>query len=311
MKAILYQKQNKTPYLVYQEVKKPTPKEDEVLIKVKAVSLNATDYRSMMLKMIPKNKIFGADIAGIIEAVGSKCHMFRVGDEVLGDLSNSGFGGLAEYATAKETAIIKKPINMSFEVAASIPMAGTTALQGIRDIGKIKPKQSILIYGSGGGVGTFAVQLATYFEAQITAVCGSSNVDLMNELGAQQVLDYQKDIVKIHKAYYDVILAINGHQSLSTYRKFLRKSGRLVVMGGSLSQILKAMLFGWIYSFSSKKVFLLKSVPNQNDLMFLADRVEQGDIRPILERIIPLEEVPNAFFELAKGHARGKIIVAI
>jgi NADPH:quinone reductase-like Zn-dependent oxidoreductase len=309
MRAIICKKINKKWHLVYQEIQKPTLKDDEILINVKAVSLNAADYRSMSMGMIPKRKIFGADIAGIVEQVGIKCKIFKIGDEVFGDLSSSGFGGLAEYAIAKEDAFIIKSEDISFDVAASIPMAGITALQGIRDAGKIKSNLKVLIYGSGGGVGTFAVQLAHYYHAHVTTVSGSSNVDLMRSLHADHVIDYQKDDIKEKLGTYDLILAINGHQKLKAYKNMLNKHGRLVVIGGSISQILKTLLFGKFLSIGHKKVILLKSNVNHKDLSFLAELVQNKHIIPVIDKKVRLEEVPIAFLELSKGHSKGKVIV--
>lgn len=311
MKAIVCDKQGKTWKLVYQDVPKPNLKDNEVLIHVKASSINAADYRSLSYGMIPKNKIFGADVSGIIEAVGPKCTKFNVGDTVFGDLSESGFGALAEYAVAKEKSIIIKPDHMSFSVAASIPMAGITALHGIRDAGKIKPQQKVLIYGSGGGVGTFAVQLARYYQAQITTVSGPHNVQLMRELGVDDAIDYQNDDFMQKLGQYDLILAVNGHQKLRTYKKMLNKHGRLVVIGGSISQIMKAMLCGKFLSIGHKKVVLLKSKVNQKDLSFLADLVENKHLKPVIDKKVKLDEVTSSFDELSKVHAKGKLVVEI
>ncbi len=284
MKAIVCDKQGKTWKLVYQDVPKPNLKDNEVLIHVKASSINAADYRSLSYGMIPKNKIFGADVSGIIEAVGPKCTKFNIGDTVFGDLSESGFGALAEYAVAKEKSIIIKPDQMSFSVAASIPMAGITALHGIRDAGKIKPQQKVLIYGSGGGVGTFAVQLARYYQAQITTVSGPHNVQLMRELGVDDAIDYQNDDFMQKLGQYDLILAVNGHQKLRTYKKMLNKHGRLV---------------------------LLKSKVNQKDLSFLADLVKNKHLKPVIDKKVKLDEVTSSFDELSKVHAKGKLVVEI
>lgn len=311
MKAVVCKKLGSQWSLVYQDAPKPIIKEDEVLIQVKSTSINAADYRSMYLRMIPKTKIFGADVAGVIVEVGSKCKAFNIGDEVFGDLSNSGFGGLAAYAVAKEKAISIKPDDISFDVAAAIPMAGITALQGLRDAGKIQANQQVLVYGSGGGVGTFAVQLASFYEGHITTVCGPSNVDLMKKLGVEHVIDYQKDDINKRLKKYDLILAVNGSQKLRTYKKMLNKKGRLVIMGGALSQVLKALIFGPILSIGKKKIVLLKSSANQKDLSFLAELVQKEIITPVIDKKVTLEEVPLAFLELSKGHAKGKVVVQI
>lgn len=311
MKAVVYQKQGKKPLLVYKDIEKPSPKANEVLIRVNAVSLNAADYRSMEMGFIPKNKIFGADVAGTIDQVGANCHTFKVGDHVFGDLSGSGFGGLAEYVVAYEKAIALIPDVISFDEAAAIPMASLTALQALRDLGRIQANQSILIYGAGGGVGTFAVQIAYYFKARITAICGPANVGLMKRLGAEHVIDYQKEDVTKHPLKYDHVLAINGHQKLSTYRAFLKKKGVLVVVGGSLSQIIKTLIFGFFLSLSNKKTILLRCKPNQDDLKLMAKLVSQGHVKPVIERRVTLEEAPAALNHLTNRHAKGKTIVRV
>ncbi|HAX02555.1 MAG: hypothetical protein A2Y45_02055 [Tenericutes bacterium GWC2_34_14] len=309
MKAIVCIKQGKIWKLDYKDVPKPIIKDDEVLIHVKASSINAADYRSLSYGMIPKRKIFGADVSGIIEEVGPKCSQFKIGDTVFGDLSDSGFGGLAEYAVAKEKSIIIKSDDISFSVAASIPMAGITALHGIRDAGKLKPHQKVLIYGSGGGVGTFAVQLARYYQAHITTVSGPHNINLMSELGVEDAIDYQNDDFKKKLGQYDVILAVNGHEKLKTYKKMLDKHGRLVVIGGSISQIIKAMLFGKFLSMGHKKIVLLKSKTNQKDLAFLAELVKNKHIISVIDKNVKLDEAISSFDEISKVHAKGKVII--
>ena len=193
MKAIVYNKKSYPDKLVYCDVDKPVPNDNEVLIKIHSVSLNAADYRSMKMGLIPKRKIFGADIAGRIESVGKNISLFKPGDEVMGDLASYGFGGLAEYVTAPERALIIKPDQVSFEEAATLPMAAMTALQALRDKGNIQKGQKVLIVGSAGGVGTFAIQLAKYFETEVTAVCSSKNVQQTLSLGANYVIDYTKE----------------------------------------------------------------------------------------------------------------------
>jgi NADPH:quinone reductase-like Zn-dependent oxidoreductase len=189
MKAIVYNKKSYPDKLVYCDVDKPVPNDNEVLIKMHSVSLNAADYRSMKMGLIPKRKIFGADIAGRIESVGKNISLFKPGDEVMGDLASYGFGGLAEYVTAPERVLITKPDQVSFEEAATLPMAAMTALQALRDKGNIQKGHKVLIVGSAGGVGTFAVQLAKYFETEVTAICSSKNVQQTLSLGANKVID--------------------------------------------------------------------------------------------------------------------------
>ena len=244
MKAVVYNKENYPDRLVYCDIDKPVPNDNEVLIKVHAVALNAADYRSMKMGLIPKGKIFGADIAGRIESVGKNITLFKPGDEVMGDLASYGFGGLAEYVNAPERLLIIKPKHISFEEAATLPMAALTALQALRDKGNIQKGQKVLIVGSAGGVGTFAIQLARYFNTEVTGVCSSKNVQQTLSLGADYVIDYTKENFTGKEKRYNIILGINGDYPLSGYRKVLTSDGIYVMVGGSISQIFKSLLFG-------------------------------------------------------------------
>ena len=311
MKAVVYNKKSYPDKLVYCEVDKPVPNDDEVLIKVHAVSLNAADYRSMKMGMIPKRKIFGADIAGRIESAGKNISLFKTGDEVMGDLASYGFGGLAEYVTAPEKALIIKPSAISFEEAATLPMAALTALQALRDKGNIQKGQKVLIVGSSGGVGTFAVQLARYFEAEVTGVCSSKNVQQTLSLGADYVIDYTKEKFTKKDKRYDIILGINGNYPLTAYKKILTSNGTYVMVGGSLSQIFKSLLFGWILSFGSKKMKFLAAKANKNDLEFLAKLLEEGMIKPVIDRRFSLDKTAAAMRYLRQGHATGKVVINI
>ena len=248
MKAVVYQKSHPDK-LVYCDIDKPVPDDNEVLIKVQAVSLNAADYRSMKMGLIPKKKIFGADIAGRIESVGKDITLFKPGDQVMGDLAGYGFGGLAEYVTAPERSVVFKPEQISYEEAATLPMAALTALQALRDKASIQKGQKALIVGSAGGVGTFAIQLAKYFEAEVTGVCSSKNVPQTISLGADYVIDYTKEDFTKSDKRYDIILGINGNYPLSAYRRSLTPNGTYVMIGGSLSQVFKSILFGLLLSF--------------------------------------------------------------
>jgi NADPH:quinone reductase-like Zn-dependent oxidoreductase len=309
MKAIVYNKKNYPDRLVYCEAGKPVPNDDEVLIKVHAVSLNAADYRSMKMGLIPKRKIFGADIAGRIESAGKNISLFKTGDEVMGDLANYGFGGLAEYVTAPEKALVIKPAAISFEEAATLPMAALTALQALRDKGNIQKGQKVLIIGSSGGVGTFAVQLARYFEAEVTGVCSSKNVQQTSSLGADHVIDYSKENFTTSDKRYNLILAINGNYPLSAYKKALSPNGIYVMVGGSLSQIFKSLLFGRLMSFGSKKMRSLAAKANKKDLEFLAKLLSDGRIKPVIDRRFSLDETAAAMRYLIEGHATGKVVI--
>jgi NADPH:quinone reductase-like Zn-dependent oxidoreductase len=310
MKSILYTKTS-TDRLVYREVEKPVPADHEVLVRVMASSVNAADYRSLKLGIIPKRKIFGADIAGVVEAVGGNVTQFRPGDEVLGDLADSGFGGFAEYAAAPEKALVMKPAGLSFEEAAAIPLAGVTALQGLRKKGNIQPGQKVLIVGAGGGVGTFAVQLAKHFGAEVTAVCSTRNVEQTLSLGADHVVDYTKEDVAKTGRTYDLIMAVNGNRSLLSYKRLLNPGGIYVMVGGAMKQILGSLFFGWLFSFGSRKMRTLAAKPNQDDLGFLARLAGEGLIRPVIEATYPLSQTPEAMKHLSSGHARGKVVIRV
>jgi NADPH:quinone reductase-like Zn-dependent oxidoreductase len=311
MKAVVYNKKGSPEKLVYCDVDKPVPGEDEVLIKVHAVSINAADYRSMKMGLIPKRKIFGADIAGRIESVGKNISQFRNGDEVLGDLAGCGFGGFAEYVTAPEKALIIKPAKIAFEEAAALPMAAFTALQAMRDKGKIQKGQNVLIAGSAGGVGTFAVQLAKYFGAEVTGICSSKNMEQTKLLGADHVIDYTKEDFTKTNNRYDLILAINGNRSLSAYKRILAPNGIYVMVGGSMGQIFSSLLFGWLMSFGSKKMITQSGKSNKNDLEFLVKLLEDGAIKPVIERRYPLEKTGEAMSYLSEGHACGKVVIIV
>ena len=309
MKAVVYNKKGSPEKLVYCDVDKPVPGEDEVLIKVHAVSLNAADYRSMKMGMIPKKKIFGADIAGVVETVGKNIKEFRPGDAVLGDLGSYGFGGLAEYAVAPVNLVIQKPGNVSFEAAAAIPMAALTALQALRDKAGAGEGRRVLIVGSAGGVGTFAVQLARYFKSHVTGVCSTRNVNQTISLGADEVIDYTKEDFAAGGRRYDIIIAVSGNYPLRKYRRILADSGIYVMVGGGLPQIFKSLVFGRFLSLGSRKMKFLAAKANKTDLEFLVKLVEQGKIKPVIDRRYTLENTAEAMNYLQMGHSAGKIII--
>jgi NADPH:quinone reductase-like Zn-dependent oxidoreductase len=311
MKAIVYNKKSYPEKLVYCDVDKPVPNDNEVLIKIHAVSLNAADYRSMKMGIIPRRRIFGADISGRIDIVGKNITQFKPGDEVMGDLASFGFGGLAEYVTAPERALITKPSQISFEEGATLPMAAMTALQALRDKGSIQKGHKVLIVGSGGGVGTFAVQLAKYFEAEVTGVCSSKNVQQTLSLGADYVIDYTKEKFTKKDKRYDIILGINGNYPLKAYRKTLTSNGTYVMVGGSLSQIFKSLVFGRILSFGSKKMKSLTAKANKTDLEFLAKLLDKGIIKPVINRRYSLDLTADAMNYLKQGHSAGKVVINI
>jgi NADPH:quinone reductase-like Zn-dependent oxidoreductase len=311
MKAVVYNKKSYPDKLVYCDVDKPVPTDNEVLIKVHAVSLNAADYRSMNMGLIPKRKIFGADIAGRIESAGKNISLFKPGDEVMGDLASYGFGGLAGYVTAPERALITKPFQISYDEAATLPMAALTALQALRDKGNIQKGQKVLIVGSSGGVGTFAIQLARYFEAEVTGICSSKNVQQTLSLGADYVIDYTKENFTTSNRQYNLIIAINGNYPLSAYKKMLTPNGIYVMVGGSLSQIFKSLLFGRLMSIGSRKMRSLAAKANKNDLEFLAKLLEDGKIKPVIDRRFSLDKTADAMSYLKEGHSCGKVVIIV
>jgi len=323
MKAILCERYGPPDVLKLAEVAKPAPKADEVLIKVRAASLNAFDWHMLlpdpsMVRLMgggllkPKNRILGTDMAGRVEAVGESATQFKPGDEVYGDLARWGCGACAEYVSAPEEALARKPGNMTFEQAAAAPMAALTALQGLRDKGRIQPGWKVLINGASGGVGTFAVQIAKVFGAEVSAVCSTGNVEMARSLGADHVIDYTKEDFTRSGRQYDLILAANGFHSLADYKRALAPGGAYVMTGGSMRQIFQAMLLAPWYSMTGgKKMGGITAQANQKDLVFIKELMEAGKVVPVIDRVYPLADVPEALRYLLAGHARGKVVIKI
>lgn len=321
MKAIIYTKYGPPDVIGLKEVEKPAPKDNEVLIKVHAASLNAADWHylrgtpflfrfdSGLLK--PKNTFLGADVAGRIEAVGRNVTQFQPGDEVFGDLSESGRGTFAEYVCAREDALALKPANISYEEAAGVPVAAVTALQGLRDKGQIQRGQKVLINGASGGVGTFAVQIAKVFGAEVTAVCSTKKIDMVRSIGADHVIDYTREDFTRDGQRYDLILAANGYRSISDYKSALRPTGTYVMSGGAMSQMMQAMLLGPWMSRNGQKMGNLLSRPNSKDLAFMKELLEAGKIVPVIDRCYPLSETADALRYLEAGHAQGKVVITV
>lgn len=311
MKAYVYKKSKTAPFVTLQEVTTPSPKDKQVLIRIQAVSVNAADYRSMQMGIIPKSGIYGSDISGTIVEVGPHVSLFSVGDEVFGDLSGVGFGGFAEYVVADETVIIKKPESISFEQAAALPMASVTALQALYKIpGNVEGKK-IMILGSSGGVGTYLLQLAHVEKAQVTTVCSGKNISLMNQLGATHTIDYTKDALDIFGSDYDQIFAVHGNHSLSTLRKLLKPGGSIIVVGGSVSRLMKALVLAPVFSLTKKTVQTLAAKPILKDLLFVTTLVEQGLIQPYIEATYLFLELPHALELCRGGHAKGKLVITM
>jgi NADPH:quinone reductase-like Zn-dependent oxidoreductase len=324
MKAIVYTKYGPPEVLEFKEVEKPTPKDDKVLIKVHAAALNYGDWASLTGKpffirlmgvglLKPKHKILGSDVAGRIEAVGGNVKQFQPGDEVVGDISWCGFGAFAEYVSVTENVLALKPANISFEEAAAVPVAALVALQGIRDTGQIQPGQKVLINGASGGVGTFAVQIAKSFVADVTAVCSTRNLDMARSIGADQVIDYTKKDFTQNGQLYDLIIGVNGYHSLSDYKRALSPEGTYVCTGGTLPQLFQSMLKGPLMSKKGgKQLRSLGSVQqSQKDLVFLKELFEAGKVVPVIDRRYPLSEAAEALRYLGEGHARGKVVITV
>ena len=322
MKAMAYTRYGPRGVLRLTDVTKPEPREDHVLVKVHAASANALDHRhfeGVSLETDPGStarrsgyKVLGVDIAGRVEAVGASVKQFQPGDEVFG-VSAGYEGGFAEYACAAEDNLALKPANLSFEAAAAVPVAPLTALQGLRNKGQIQPGQKVLINGASGGVGTFAVQIAKSFGAEVTAVCSARNLDMARSIGADHVIDYRREDFTQNGQRYDLILGVNGYHPILDYRRALRPGGRYVAIGGSMPQILQGMLIGPVLSLvgGKKMGFMGISKTNQKDLIFVRDLVEAGEVVPVIDRIYPLCEAAEAIRYLAGEHATGKVVFTV
>jgi NADPH:quinone reductase-like Zn-dependent oxidoreductase len=309
--------------LQLREIATPVPAEDEVLIKLYASSVNPLDSYMVggplfflptigrLLK--PKHKIAGADIAGQVQSVGKDVKQFQVGDEVFGgSFGRKGLGGFAEYVCASQDCLARKPANLSFEDAAAVPVAGITALQGLRDHGGIQRGQKVLIDGASGGVGTFAVQIAKSFGAEVTAVCSPRNVNTARSIGADHVIDYTQEDFTQSGLHYDLILGANAHHSIFDYRRALRPGGVFVMVGGSLLRIFQAVLLDPLLSrVGSKKMRFFTAKMNTKDLVFLKDLLESRTIAPVIDRRYPLSEVAAALRYLQQGHAQGKVVITV
>ena len=322
MKAIVYTKYGSPEVLQLKEVEKPTPKENEVLVKVHATSVNAADWhlltadiflvRLNMGLLKPKNTILGCDIAGLVEAVGRDVKQFKPGDAVFGEVLGHNLGGFAEYVTAPESALALKPTNLSFDEAAAVPLAAKTALQGLRDLGHIQPGQKVLINGASGGVGTFSVQVAKYYGAEITAVCSTRNLDLARTLGADHVIDYTKEDFTQNGQQYDLIVAINGYRPISAYRRALTPKGIYVMVGGSIPQLFQALLLGpGMSKKDGQQLGALTLKPNPKDLPLLKELLETGKVVPVIDKRYSLSEVPDALRYFGEGHAKGKVVITV
>jgi len=322
MKAITYSQYGQPDVLRLVEMDKSVPQEGEVLVKIHAASVNALDWHLLTADIFlvrfgeglfkPKRNRLGADLAGIVEAVGSGVTQFRPGDAVYGDIEPFGSGAFGEYVAVPASGLAPMPAGVSFEEAAALPVAALTALQGLRDVGQIAAGERVLINGASGGVGTFAVQIAKAFGAEVTAVCSTRNVEQARALGADHVIDYTQENFTKSGKQYDLILAANGYHTLGEYKRTLAPGGVYVMAGGKTRQIFDVMLLGAWYSRGGDKkltnVMAHSSVP---DLLVINELVEAGKLKPVIDRTYSLEQTADALRYLGEGHARGKIIVKV
>ncbi len=323
MKGIVQDTYCSPDILEFREIDKPAIKDDEVLLRVRAASVNPPDWAGVTgvpyvarvatgLRK-PRNRVRGSDVAGIVEAVGKNVTRLHVGDEVFG----AGDGTFAEYAVAPEKNLVPKPANVTFEQAAAVPMAGLCALQALRDIGKVQPGQKVLITGAGGGIGTFAVQIAKMYGAEVTGVCSTDKVDLVRSIGADHVIDYTEEDFTRGDERYDFILDNVVNHSLSRLRGALARKGTLVVNGGQFKQhrwmasigtMVKARLMSL---FVPQRLCSFLSLPNQQDLLALRELLQAGKVTPVIDRTYQLSQTPEAIGYFGEGHARGKVVIAV
>jgi NADPH:quinone reductase-like Zn-dependent oxidoreductase len=322
MKAIVHTTYGPPDVLEFKEVEKPVPKDGEVLVQIHAASVNTLDLTisgPLLARIItggllkPRDPRLGADFAGRVEAVGNNVTQFQPGDEVFGSWT----GSFAEYVSVPENKVALKPANLSFEEAAAVPVAAITALQGLRDKGQIQPGQKVVIQGASGGVGTFAVQLAKAFGAEVTAVCSTRKVEMARSIGADHVIAYTQEDVTRNGQRYDLILAVNGYHPLSAYRRALGPTGRFVLVGASKTRIywalLQALIVGPMMSRKGGQQLGFMGIANinQKDLVYLKELMEAGKAVPVIERRYPLGETAEAIRYLEEGHARGKVVITV
>jgi NADPH:quinone reductase-like Zn-dependent oxidoreductase len=323
MKAIVYHEYGSPDVLKLEDVDKPAPNDDEVLVRVRAAAANPADWhylrgvpyimRPQAGLRRPKNAVLGRDISGEVDAVGKDVTAFRPGDEVFAEVET---GGFAEYTCVAEKLVVSKPANLTFEQAAAVPLAGLTALQGLRDAGKVEPEQKVLIIGASGGVGTFAVQLAKHLGAEVTGVCRTRNVELVRSLGADHVVDYTREDFVQSGRKYDLILQLAGTRSPSDLRRALTSKGTLVLSSGEssgrwLGPVNRMLTAAVVSPFVSQKLGSFLARANKDDLQFLKELIEAGKVKPVIDRTYSLSEVPEAIRYLEEGHARGKVVVTV
>lgn len=321
MKAVVRTKYGSPDVLELRETDRPNPKDNQVLVKVQAASVNPLDWHILRGKpflvrlmgfglLTPKHKVLGADIAGRVEAIGKGVTLFKVGDEIFG----SGMGGFAEYACLRENLAVLKPSTMTFEQAAAVPVAALTALQALRNHGHLKSGQHILINGASGGVGTFAVQIAKALGAEVTGVCSGKNVEMVRSIGADHVIDYTRENFWMSGVQYDLIIDNAAFYSIGKPLRALKATGTYVGVGGSSSTIsfLQSLIFNPIIAkIKSRRVVSFIAGVNRADLDFINELLESGKVVPVVERKFSLAETPQAIRHVEVGHTRGKVVITI
>jgi len=320
MKAIVYHEYGLPDVLKLEEVQKPTPADNQLLIKVYAVSINRSDWEGLTGKPLyarigglrkPNNKILGSDIAGTVEAVGKDVKQFKPGDEVFGLMLSYG-GGFAEYACKSEKALALKPANMTFEEAAAIPQAAFIALQGIRAKGQVQPGQKVLINGAGGGAGAFAIQLAKLAGAEVTGVDNAEKLELMKSLGADHVIDYTQEDFTKNGQQYDLILDVIADRSVFAYKRALKPNGNYFMAGGSVATMFQMLLLGpLIRRITNRNIKLLVVQTESKDLVYITELIESGKVKLIIDKRYSLSEAAEALRYLGEGHAKGKVVITV
>jgi NADPH:quinone reductase-like Zn-dependent oxidoreductase len=319
MKAVVHDRYGSPDVLEVRDVEKPIAGDDEVLVKVRAASVNPADWHTLradpfLIRLMgdgllkPKNKILGIDVAGEVEAVGRNVKELQPGDEVFG---TSKRGAFAEYVSVTADRILVKPKSSTFEAVAAIPVAGVTALQGLRDRGRVQPRQEVLINGASGGVGTFAVQIAKALGANVTGVCSTRNLDLVRSLGADHVIDYTREDFTRRETRYDVIFDAAAYRSVLDYRQALNRDGVYVLIGGAVTRLIQVLLAGPWVSLRGPKMGFMMARMDTKDLAFLKELLESGKLAPVIDRRYPLSEVADALRYLEGGHARGKVVITV
>jgi NADPH:quinone reductase-like Zn-dependent oxidoreductase len=307
--------------LEFAQVEKPTPGDDEALVRVVAASVGAGDWHLMrgtpfLIRLIyggyrrPKFPTPGVDIAGRVETVGRDVTGFEPGDEVLADLSEHGFGGFAEYVRVPATALVSKPASVPFEAAAAVPTSGVAALQALRDAGRLRAGEHVLVNGASGGVGTFAVQIAKHLRAEVTGVCSTAKTELVRSIGADHVVDYTETDVTTAGTAYDLVLDTAGSHSMRAYRRALSPTGRYVMVGGPTGRFLRALILGPVLSMTGNRKFgAFNLSADREDLALVAGLLESGDLTPVIDRRYELREVPEAIRYVEDGRATGKVVI--